>query len=112
TPLPAPRARILPGHDRLCAMGAADARVVLVMQRVVRHFIDLDVRPYIGPRPTDKRIDLHELEGVVPLDRLGIRPGRRLLPPNARNPGIVAVEDAPERLDFPQLAASVRAAGP
>src|SRR5262245_1666994 len=93
-------------------MCAADTRIVLVMQRVVRHLIDLDVRPYIGPAPPDERIHFHELEGAVPLDRPGIGSCRRLLTPDPGDPCIVAGQNTPQWLNFPQLAALIWGACP
>src|SRR6188508_3257656 len=112
TPLPPPRPQIIARHDRLRAVSTADTRIVLVVQRVVRHFIDLDICPYVGPGPPDEGIHFHELKGVVPLDRLGVGSSRRLLPSDARDPRLITVEDTSKRLNFPQLAAAIRIAGP
>src|SRR5512134_3700977 len=108
--LPPPGARVVPRHDRPGAMRAADARIIVVMQWVVGNFINFDVRPHIGPRPADQWIDLHQLEGAIPLDRLGVRSGGRLVTSDARDPSIESLEDTPERLHFPELTAQIRIA--
>ena len=85
---------------------------MLIVQRVVRNFIDLDVRPYVGPRPPDQWIHFHQFKCLIPLDQPGVGSGRRLLPSDARDPCIISLEDACERFDFAQLATAVRIARP
>src|ERR671931_202278 len=45
---------------------------------------------------------------LAPLDAAGAGPGRRLLPADAGDPGVVAGERPLERLDLPDVAALVR----
>ena len=104
--------RIVTGHDRLRALNTADAGIVAVMHFVIRHFVQADVSPDIGPRPPDERIHLDELKDVIPLDWLGMGPGRRLFPSNTGNPRIESTQHTRQRFDFSQLAALVWVARP
>src|SRR5580692_12125927 len=67
---PASRARVLSGPDRACAMRAADARIVLVVQLVVGHLIVVDVTPHLLRRPIHDGIDLYQSKLRIPLDAL------------------------------------------
>ena len=112
TALPAARPMVFTRHHRLRAMCAADTGIIAVMERVIRYFVNMDIGPDVAPRPFGKRIDLHQLKFGVPLDQFRMGSGRRLIPPDSRNPGVEPFEDAGKRFDFPQLAAAVRIAGP
>ena len=72
------------------AVGAADAGIILIVQRVIGNFVDFDVGPDIGPRPSSQRIDFDQFKFLVPLDQPGIRTGRSLVTPDPGNPCVVS----------------------
>src|SRR5688572_11683754 len=53
-PAPATRARVLARLDRRRAGPATDGRIVLIVERVVRHVVFVDVRPHVARRPGDE----------------------------------------------------------
>ena len=67
--------------------------------------------PQVLLGPLDERVELPDPALVVPLDRLGVGPRRRLLAADAGDPGVDAAERALQRGDL-ALAAAVRRAGP
>ena len=66
-PGPAPRASIFPGPDRTRAMRATNARVIAVVQRIVRNLVLADVRPHHFRCPIGNRVNLDPLKLGVPL---------------------------------------------
>src|SRR5206468_3222544 len=78
-PGPAPGPFVLTGGDRTCAWNAADRRIALVVERVVRNLVDVDVRLDALRVPIDDRLHLPDAVPVRPLDLLGPCTGRRLL---------------------------------
>src|SRR5262249_34200064 len=71
---PAPRPLVLPFADRPRAGPAADTRIPLVVQRVVRHVMFQNEVPHVALGPGQQRVDLHEAELGVPLHDAGRRP--------------------------------------
>src|SRR5690349_3366942 len=57
---PAPRAGIFSGLHRPRAVSAADARVIPIVKRVVRHVVFADVVPNLRPIPIRERIQLYQ----------------------------------------------------
>src|SRR5678815_3082862 len=70
-------------HHRFRAMRTANARIVAVVQFVVRYFEDLDIGPHVGPSPFGEGIHLNELKCGIPLKQFGMGSVRRLLAPDA-----------------------------
>ena len=85
--LPPARPRIIPGRYRRRAVGAANAGIMAIVQRIVRHVMESNVRPDIVDAPLRQWIELDQPEFMIPLDQSGIRPGRSLIAPNSRDPG-------------------------
>ena len=79
-PAPATGPLVLARADRPRAGPAADARIPLVVQRIVRHALLDDPAPDVLLRPGGQGTDLHQAEFLVPADdrRVGAggRPGR------------------------------------
>src|SRR5439155_16924652 len=107
-PGPAPRALVLARLDGTRARDAADRRVARVVQRVVRNLVDVDVRLDALRVPVDERLHLPDAVALRPLDLLRVRARRRLLPADAGDPRVEAVERTLERLDLADVAAAVR----
>src|SRR5919202_2503584 len=76
------------------AGGAADRCVAVVVQGVVGQLAFANAPPEVPLRPVEQGIVLPEPPAPVPLHRLGIRAGRRLLAPDAGDPGVGALERA------------------
>src|SRR5689334_17902209 len=62
TARPAAGPLVLAGHHRPRTRPAADARVVAVVQRVVRHVVLGDEVPHVLARPGEQRVDLVQAE--------------------------------------------------
>src|SRR5512133_2645342 len=102
---PAPGARILAGADRLGAMGAADRRVALVVQRVVRNAVLADVVPDVLLRPVRDRVQLPEPEAPVPGELRRAGPVLGVLAADPGDPCVDAGERLAHRLDRADAAA-------
>src|SRR5439155_26856980 len=109
---PASRTGVLTRHHGPRAVRAADRRVVAVVKRVVGDVVLVDKGPDPLQRPVRERVRLHHAELRVPLDLLGVRPGRRLVAAHAGDPGVHLAERARERLDLADRAALVGSALP
>src|SRR2546421_1817098 len=97
---PPPGAFVFAGGDGTRARNAADRRIALVVQRVVRNLVDVDVRLDALRVPIHDRLHLPHAVPVRPLDLLGLRARRRLLASDPRDPRVVSGERAFERLDL------------
>ncbi len=86
---------------------AADRAVPRVVQRVVRDLVDGDVGLDALRVPVDERVDLPDAVALRPLHLGRLRAARRLLPPDARDPGAVGLERGQQRLDLADVAAAV-----
>src|SRR5438105_11317597 len=88
-PPPASGAVGLAGLDRPGARCAADRRVALVVQLVVRDVELADVVPDLVLRPLGERVKLDDRAVVVvDLDLADVRPGRPLVAPEPGDPGV------------------------
>src|SRR3954452_19373637 len=76
---------------------AADRRVALVVQRVIRQVTLVDPPPQVLLGPVEERVVLPDPALVVPLDRLGACPRRPLLAADAGDPGVGAGQRALQR---------------
>src|SRR6266545_2238096 len=104
---PASRALVLAARDRARARNAADRRIALVVQRVVRNLVDVDVGLHALRVPVDDRLHLPDAVALRPFDLLRVGARHRLLAPNAGDPRVVGRERALERLDLADVAAAV-----
>src|SRR3954447_26765234 len=109
---PASRALVLAAEDGTGARNAADRGVALIVQRVVRDLVDVDVGLHALRVPVDERLNLPDVVALRPLDLLRMRARRGLLATDARHPRVVGRERALERLDLADVAAAVRLALP
>src|SRR5512133_383020 len=105
---PATGALVVAGGDRARARDAADRRVALVVQRVVRNLVHVDVGLHALRIPVDDRLHLPDAVALRPLDPLRVRARQRLLTTDARDPRVVRRERALERLDLANVTAAVR----
>src|ERR1035437_3040524 len=109
---PAPCSLVLTWPHRARAGDATDRWVALVVQRVVRDLVDLEVGPDSLLAPVGEGMDAPETVALRPLDLLQPGPARRLVATNARDPGAVRRQRTLERLDLADLAATVGIALP
>jgi hypothetical protein len=65
---PAARSRVLAGSDSARAVGATDARVALIVQRVVGHIVLVNVPPHLFGIPVDDGVNFYQAELGIPLD--------------------------------------------
>src|SRR3954469_541688 len=103
-PRPAPRATVAGQRARR----AADRRVALVVERVVGQVALVDAPPEVLLGPAHEGVVLPHRALLVPLDRLRVRPGRRLLAADPGDPRVGARERALERGDLGGAAALLR----
>src|SRR5437773_11567293 len=107
---PPPRALGLARRRGAGARPAADARVTLVEQRVIRHAVFPDVAPHVRPTPVRQRKHFHDRSAIdlVVLDQLRGRAGGGLILPHRADPRVEADNGPLERLDLADEAAAVR----
>src|SRR5262249_51165445 len=86
---PAPGALVGPGFDRDGTWPATDARVAVVVQRVVGDVVLEDEVPHVLLRPAHQGVDLDQGELGVPPDDAGLRPVLGLVAANGADPGVV-----------------------
>ena len=93
-------------------MGAADRRVAVIVERVVREVVLTDVVPDVALGPVRERVQLPEVEALVPaeLRRLGAAAG--VLAADAGDPAVYGREGPAHRLDLADAAAGVGVAVP
>src|SRR3981081_4332192 len=104
---PAPSPGIFAGLYGPRAMRATDAWIVLIMERVVRDVMFVEIAPNLFRSPIRDRIHLHQPEFSVPLDFSGILTNRSLVAANTRDPRTQLTKFAAERLNLAQIAALV-----
>src|SRR5262245_66110714 len=109
-PVPSPAAFMRPGDHASSAGDAPDARVAVVVERVIRQFVSHDVIPHLPAGPGGQRVNLDQAVSRVPLNDADVGSRRRLISPERRDPGVVAPERQTERLDLADAAAEVRVA--
>src|SRR5262249_43370402 len=90
-PRPAAGPLVLAVGDRPCAGPAADARVILIVQGVVRHPVLQYEPPHLALRPAQERIDLHQLELSIPLDDGCLATVLGLVLADGADPGVVSL---------------------
>src|SRR5918994_4263295 len=111
-PGPAARPGVLADGRLPGAVGAADRRVALVVQRVVGDVVLVDVGPDLLLRPIGEWVQLPEPEAPVPAElrrpsaRLGVRAA------NAGDPQIDGGEGGAHRLDLADSAARIGVSSP
>src|SRR2546422_3673306 len=104
-PPPAAGAVSLAGTNCARAGCAADRRVALVVERVVRHVVLAHVVPDLVLRPFGKRVQLHDRAVVVvDLDLANVRPGRPLITAEPRDPGVEGGEVPGQRANLANVA--------
>src|SRR4029453_18653581 len=86
---------------------AADRTVPDLVQRVVGDVVRVDVAPHVLLGPVRQGLDLPDAVAIRTLDLPGVRARGRLLPPDARDPGVVGLERLDQRLDLADVAAAV-----
>src|SRR5687767_13089542 len=74
---PAPGTLVFTGGDGAGARPATNARVALIVERVVRNVVVENELPDVVLGPLQQRVDLHQLELRVPLDDVRLAPIRR-----------------------------------
>src|SRR5262245_37842788 len=83
--------------DRGRTRPAADARVPLVVQRVVRDVVLQDELPHVLLGPPQERVHLHEIELRVPLNNGGRLAVVSLVAADGTDPGVVPLHRVPQR---------------
>src|SRR5581483_9404237 len=59
-PRPAPGALVVAGGHRLRTRAAADARIALIVEWIIRNLVTEDEVPHVRFRPPQQRIDFHQ----------------------------------------------------
>src|SRR5262245_38783399 len=98
-PIPSPAALVRSGHHPASARYAPDARLAVVVKRIVWEFVGHDVLPHLPASPSGQRVDLYQAVSRVPFDHADVGARRRLIASKRRDPGVVAFERRGERLD-------------
>ena len=106
--LPATRARIFTGKDRRRAVGATNAGIVPVMQRVVRNLVNADIGPNILAFPSRQGVYFQKPELAIPFDQSCSGSRRGLITPDPGDPCLVIRQNPGQGLDLPQFATAVR----
>lgn len=94
---------------RESAGGAANGRVALVVQRIVRQVVFADVIPDFGFAVVSERVGFVEAARVVELDFGCVLARGRVLATQTRDPTVEAAECGVQRVDFVGAAAVARA---
>src|SRR3954451_22332126 len=104
-PPPAAGSNILTGCDGACTGGTTYACVALVVERIIGDIELLKICPHVGQTPVQQGTEF--LQAVVGIElRLSqILPGWRLIAAQAGDPGMLAVQGAPQRFHLPYMAA-------
>src|SRR5439155_13706242 len=109
---PAPGARVFARQDRAGAVGAANAWVVLIVERIIEHVVGADVVPDLVPGPIGQRVQFRQLEFGVPLELASALTRGSLVAADAGDPGVELLQLRLQRLDLAQVAALVGLAAP
>src|SRR5262249_45512580 len=105
--VPSPTVLVRSGDHAASAGDASDARVTVIVERVVGQFVSHDVIPHLTACPGGQRIDLHQSVSRVPFDDADVGARRRLIASERRDPGVVTFERLGEWLDLANAAAEV-----
>src|SRR5271157_5501502 len=108
---PSPGTFVFAGLYGAGARLAADARIILVMQWIVRNLLANDSLPNVLLRPACQGADFDEAELLVPLYDRRIGPRGALVAADARGPGVIVRGYAVQYDDLAIVAATVRIAG-
>ncbi len=100
--------RIFTWHNFARALLAANARIVLIMQRIINNIILTDVIPYIFRCPVSDWIEFYKSEFCIVLNFFGICARRGLIAANTGNPSLIFGQNISQRLYFADVAACVR----
>src|SRR6188508_1970242 len=103
---------LLVGRDGPGAGDAADRTISGLVQRVVGNLVHLDVGPDLLLVPVGERVELPDTVALRPLELRGLGAARRLIAPDARDPGVVGLEGGQQRLDLPDVTAAIGVALP
>src|SRR5919197_5064215 len=105
---PAAGALVPAAHDGARARHAADRGIALVVQRVVRNLVHVDVGLNALRVPVDDGLHLPDAVALRPLELLRVRARDGLFATDAGDPRVVRLQRALERLDLADVAAAVR----
>ena len=106
-PLQRPARSSSPGVDRPGAGPATDARISLIVQRIVGHVFGQDAVPHVPLRPGGQGADLHQAEFLVPADDRRVGAGGALVAAHAGRPGVETGRHAVQHRHLAVEAASV-----
>src|SRR4051794_10806474 len=109
---PAAIARRAARPNRLRAVRAADRRVAVIMERVVREVVLTDVVPDVALGPVRDWIQLPKIEFLVPAELRSFGSGGGVSAADASDPAVYGRKRPPHRLDLAQAAAAVGVALP
>ena len=84
-------------------MGATNARIVAVVQRIVRHIVFEHVAPDFLACPVGDGADFYQVKLRVPIDFADRGARGSLVATNCGNPGIERRQLSAQRLDFRKL---------
>jgi hypothetical protein len=102
-PRPASGSRIFPGTDRAGARLATDARILPVMQRIVRNLMIMNISPDLFGVPESQGIQLEQPKPLIPLHHLRMGTGGGLFTPDSGDPSLVVFQHFFQRLNFAEL---------
>src|SRR5712692_3612699 len=94
-PSPTAGTLVLAVQDCPRARPATDARVSLIVKRIIRNVVLGDERPHIAFRPTQKRIHFGQIEFSIPLDYIGFSAIGGLIAADSTDPGLIPRDRAP-----------------
>src|SRR5947207_523186 len=97
---PAPGPLVLALRHRVGTRPAANTGITAVVQGIIRDRVADDEPPDVAPRPTQQRVDLHQVELGVPLDHAGGGAVAGLVAADGADPGVEADHGPPQRQDF------------
>src|SRR5262245_19187523 len=93
-------------------MGAANARVPPVVERIVWNVVSPHVVPDILLAPANERIHFYNLPLIIPLDDARVRASYGLIATNGCDPGCGVAQRFAQRFELSQPAAEIRIGGP
>src|SRR5215213_10518431 len=96
---PPTRALIFANANGARAVRAPDARVALIVERVIGDFLSGDVIPDLPAAPFHQRVYFHDAPAVIPFDRLTPRARGRLVAPDGGHPGVVTAQSFFQRFE-------------
>src|SRR5271157_5571212 len=109
---PPPCPKILACLHLTRAVGASNARITLVVKRIVRYVVRPDVVPHLFPFPVGQGVEFDQAKLGIPLELARVGAGRRLVTADSRDPSVKFTELLGERLDLAKVAALVGLTAP